>query len=377
MPGLVHEEAFFVFLRVGLWKECIEINGWFTAIDFDRVLSLAEKQSVIGIVAYGVERITAQEHHPDVSLTEKLKFTGKAMLIEQRNVAMNKFVGELFGRLQNNGINAVLLKGQGVAQCYDRPMRRSCGDVDLLLDEDGFEKAKRLLLPIASDAGREFEYERHQALVIGPWSVELHGSQRCGLSSKIDAVIDEVQKTVFEEDDVRYWQNGNVKIPLPGADSDVILIFTHFLKHFYKGGLGLKQICDWFRLLWTYRESIDVQKVEARITRMGLMSEWKAFAAFAVKYLGMPVEAMPMYDDAPKWNRKAELIKAFVLLVGTFGQNRDMSYYGKYPYLVRKCISMSQRVGDLVSHSRIFPLDSLRFFPRIIFNGLRSAMRGE
>lgn len=35
------------------------------------------------------------------------------------------------------------------------------------------------------------------------------------------------------------------------------------------------------------------------------------------------------------------------------------------------------RIGDLINHARIFLLDSLRFFPRIMFNGLRSAMRGE
>jgi len=46
-------------------------------------------------------------------------------------------------------------------------------------------------------------------------------------------------------------------------------------------------------------------------------------------------------------------------------------------YVVRKAFSMFRRIGDLINHARIFPLDSLRLFPRIMFNGLRSAMRGE
>lgn len=107
------------------------------------------------------------------------------------------------------------------------------------------------------------------------------------------------------------------------------------------------------------------------------MSEWKAFAALAVNDLGMPAEAMPMYDAAAKWSRKAERIKAFVMSVGNFGHNRDMSYYGKYPYLVRKSISMFHRMVDLLNHARIFPLDSLTFFPCILKNGLWSALRGE
>ena len=107
------------------------------------------------------------------------------------------------------------------------------------------------------------------------------------------------------------------------------------------------------------------------------MSEWKAFGAFAVDYLGMPVEALPLYSSENKWTRKAARICSFILKVGNFGQNRDMSYYDKYPFLIRKVISMGWRIGDLLRHARIFPLDSLRFFPKIMFDGVRSAVKGE
>lgn len=105
--------------------------------------------------------------------------------------------------------------------------------------------------------------------------------------------------------------------------------------------------------------------------------EWKAFAAYAVDYLGMPSEAMPLYDSSSRWSRKASRIHRFILEVGNFGHNRDMSYFERYPYVIRKAISLWRRVTDLCRHALIFPLDSLRFFPAIVFNGLRSAARGE
>ena len=110
---------------------------------------------------------------------------------------------------------------------------------------------------------------------------------------------------------------------------------------------------------------------------MGLVTEWRAFAAFAVDYLGMPSEAMPMYSPNEKWNLKADKLCAFIMEVGNFGHNRDMSYFEKYPYLIRKVCSMGRRFGDVIKHVRIFPLDSLRFFPNIMYNGIRSAVRGE
>jgi hypothetical protein len=54
-----------------------------------------------------------------------------------------------------------------------------------------------------------------------------------------------------------------------------------------------------------------------------------------------------------------------------------MSYFSKYPYVVRKAVSFGRRVGAVFRHTRIFPLDSLRFLLRIVFVGLRAAARGE
>ena len=104
---------------------------------------------------------------------------------------------------------------------------------------------------------------------------------------------------------------------------------------------------------------------------------WRAFGAFAVEFLGMPADAMPLYDSGGRWSRKASRILVFIMRVGNFGHNRDLSYYRKYPYVIRKAVSFGYRVGDVCRHARIFPLDSLRFFPRITFEGLRSAARGE
>jgi hypothetical protein len=109
---------------------------------------------------------------------------------------------------------------------------------------------------------------------------------------------------------------------------------------------------------------------------MGLMSEWKAFAAFAVEYLGMPVEVMPFYSSDLKWKRKAKKIQEFVIRVGNMGYNRDNKYYNNYPFIIRKCISFGRRILDVCNHVKIFPVDSIRFLPCMIFNGMRLAAKG-
>lgn len=366
------QEAFHALLRAGLWEQDVRLESY-GEIDFPAILDLAEEQSVVGLIAAGIEHVV------DVCPEKKdvLQFIGRTVQLEQRNQAMNYFIGVLVEKMRETGIHTLLVKGQGVAQCYDRPLWRSCGDVDFFLSDENYEKAKEFLKPLASSVEDEYVREKHLGLNIDPWVVELHGSLYSGLSSRIEKELDDVCLDTFHRGNVRSWMNDKVQVFELAVENDVFYVFTHILQHFYKGGIGLRQICDWCRLLWTYRDTLDIQKLEGRIQRAVLMSEWKAFGAFAVEYLGMETTAMPMYDAAPKWKRKAKRIKDFIMMSGNFGHNRDQSYYQKYPYLVRKCISFGRRVGDLFRHARIFPLDSLRFFPSMLFNGLRSAARGE
>lgn len=337
------------------------------------MMKLAEEQSVVGLVAAGIEHVT------DVKLQKRevLPFIQRAVALETKNQAMNQFIGSTVENMREFGIHTMLLKGQGVAQCYERPLWRACGDVDFFLSDEDYEKAKAFLTPLATAVETEYKSSKHLGMTIAPWTVELHGSLRMGLTRRINSVLDDIKRDTFSGGKVRLWDNDGTQVSLLSPENDVVYVFVHLFNHFYKGGLGLRQICDWCRLLWTFRETLDVNMVGSLIEQMGLVSEWKAFGALAVDYLGMPVEAMLVYDNASKWKRKAERIKSFVMTVGNMGHNRDMSYYSRYPYLIRKIISFSQRVGDLIRHSRIFPLDSLTFFPGILLNGLRSTARGE
>ena len=112
--------------------------------------------------------------------------------------------------------------------------------MDLFLDDDNYERAKRFLQPLASRVDKEAPYSRHLAMTIEPWTMELHGYLRCGLSKRIDRELDEKRRDVFIGGKERTWMNGNTQVYLPSADSDAAYVFVHFLNHFYKGGVCLR-----------------------------------------------------------------------------------------------------------------------------------------
>lgn len=400
-------EAFFVLVRAGLFpvhgegvmvhgqdkRQSRAIESLFRDVDWNEVYQLAQEQSVQGIVLQGIERF--KNHNVDLRSATTgdacqsknlnfdipqillLQWIGEVQVIEQQNKEMNAFVADLIEKLRQNDIYALLVKGQGVAQCYEKPLWRCSGDVDLFLDDVNYEKAKRLLMPLASEVETESVGSKHLGMTINDWIVELHGSLRVGLPNKINRVLDDIKTETFNRGNVRSWMNGQTEVFLLGKENDIVYVFVHFFNHFYKEGVGLRQLCDWCRLMWTYRDEIDVKKIEDCIQEMGLVSEWKAFYNLASRYLGMPDIGVGIMARDSRYDKKADRIMEFVLKSGNMGHNRDMSHFSKYPYLIRKCVSMCRRIGDLINHARIFPLDSLRFFPRIMFNGVMSAMRGE
>ncbi len=366
-------EAFFLLVRAGLFGRTEVIEGFLPDdVDWQEVFRLAKEQSVIGLVAEGIELVRTEwpKTHgtPLVPKQWALKFASGTLRLEQRNQTMNRFVAKLISWLREKGIYAFLLKGQGVAQCYQKPLLRTCGDVDLLLSEEDYQAAINYLLPFASFSKAGNEYKKDFAVKIVGWLVELHGRLRCGFSSRIDRELDKMYDDTFSGENVRSWMNGNVQVFMLGEENDIIFVFAHLLNHFYKGGVGIRQVCDWCRMLWTFRDSLDLDVLESRLKKMKLMSEWKAFGMFAVEYLGMPKEAMPFYSEDKKWKRKAKQIRAFILKTGNLGSNRKGEVVGSL--LSRKMKSSRQRFCDLANHFTIFPLDTLRFFPSIFLNGL-------
>lgn len=363
--------AFLILLRTGLWgKE--NHHTALDGLDYKAIYRQAEEQSVLGLVAAGIDQSVGL----NVPKEERLLFVSSTLHIEQRNLSMNLFIQELIDKLRIADVYTLLVKGQGIAQCYEKPLWRSCGDIDLLFSRDYYFKAKELLLPLASSVEKENLNAMHMGMTIGQWTVELHGTMRSCCLSSMDKMIDIVQKAVFSGGNVRSWMNGNTIVFIPSPDNDVFLIFSHIIKHYFCGGIGMRQICDWCRLLWTYRSNINIELLEERLKNAGIMTEWRAFAVLAVNYLDMPVKAMPFYSSEKKWKSKANRILDYVLRVGNFGHSRDMSFHNNKSLIVRKTISFLRQTTDAIDHFKVFPLDSTKVWLKMFFGGIIAVGKG-
>ena len=359
-------QTFFALLQAGLrggGNPDMRVDG---TTDWEVVYQLATEQSVLGLILAGLEHSDVKP--PQIFL---LQWIGEVQIIEQRNKEMNGFIAELIEKLRNNDVYALLVKGQGVAQCYEKPYWRCSGDVDLLLSKNNYLKAKSALKTIASEVANEDATTKHQAMVINGFDVELHGKMPFTLSMRVEAGIDEVLDDLFCRGNIRSWDCNGTQVFLPSPDNDVILVFTHFLHHFFIEGVGLRQICDWCRLLYTYKDSLNYGLLESRIKAMGLMSEWKAFYNLASRYLGMPDYGSGLMVHDSRFDKKADRIMGVVLKSGNFGHNKDLSYRTRYSGLTYKFVAAWRRLKDFASLTPVFPMDAPKFYLTYMFGRVK------
>ena len=337
-----NQKAFLGLVQAGLWEKSVRLST-FGNVDFEEIYSLSAQQAVLGLVVAGLEKVV------DVNIPKSfvLIITRDILQIERRNLAMNEFLARLIEKLRKADIYALLIKGQGIAQCYERPLWRSCGDVDLFLNSGNYIKALEFLTPLSSHIGKVDDYKQHVPMSIDGWEVELHGTMRSSLWKGIDKQLDAVQHNVFCGGNVRSWMNGETQVFLPGVGENVVFVF----------------------------EYVNRRVLGNRLQKMGLMSEWIAFASLAVNYLGMPAEAMPFYCIGDKWSRKARRIMLAVLEQGNFGHNYDRSGLKDERVFIRKVKTLKFLTRNSIRIMTIFPKESIKSWLYLFYTRMKLTIK--
>lgn len=280
--------AFFSLLRAGLWghePDC----GWFP-LDEDEWRLLyrkAREQTVEGIVYDGVMALPVHLL-PYSSLL--MQWTVAVDAMERRNVGMNRTLVELQRWLEKNGVTAWLVKGQGVASCYDRPLHRPCGDIDLYLPNSGemnrtvdLLNAKGVLVEYQSERSvsywkNGFQVEQHIRLI------DIHNPFLQGYIKRL--IREEVENGIL-------WEVEGEKITLPSPVLMHLISSSHILKHLMVVGIGLRQLCDSAKICSQYAAIADGKQLEQAYRKLGIYRWVQVLHRVLVEDLGMPESALP------------------------------------------------------------------------------------
>ena len=253
------ERAFFSLLRQGLWGEraaCGEVDAGDGV--FEGVFRLACRQAVSGIVADGV---AVAGLRPGEGLWRQ--WVMQLLHIEMMNERVAKCGERLVGWLASEGITASVFKGASVAKWYRNPLRRSYGDIDLVVSR-GWD----LVEPLLRRKELPFCYESGDIVVSGvePFQIEFHRWREYLYNPFADARL----RRMLEAD-------------AGGVELYVACLVLHLRRHALSYGVGMKQVCDVAVMM--RRAGVDRSRLEAVLRRLGAWRFGRVLLRFVSVYL--------------------------------------------------------------------------------------------
>lgn len=360
-----HEKLFFSILRSALWKTPFEIPKGFTR--WNKIFKLIVAQSQIGLV--GEIMLNTPEIFEVISRDAQkilLKLVCSTALLHMR---LNNTLSLLLTKLRENGIEPVLLKGQGLSKYYPNPELRQSGDIDLYVGMDQYEKTYDVLKDFVTqidDKAKIWDWMHFDAK-LGESMIEVHHSADYMYSKKDDILY---RKYMLEgmTKDLRVLKFENMEVTTPNDNFNAFYIFYHLWRHFTGSGVGLRQFCDWACFLHAYSKTLDKAYLEDILKTFDLLKPWQVFGCFLVEDLGLPESEFPFYN--PKYINKVPLVRRYVLTDGNFGVNLKMPENKTSGYFLRKYESLKRHILRVIRMYLIFPKHSLKRLCSVFSSGI-------
>lgn len=350
-----HEEVFFSLLRNAMWESPVEIPEGFA--EWGSVARTAKIQSLLGMTGDAM----LSDHRIAAAMPAELKTKIKTFIMANMMThgKLNNVLVKVTGKLLDAGIPSVLLKGQGLAQYYPKPELRQCGDIDLYVGVGDYSASYDILSPFADkiDDRKSLEVGKHYDFFVGKVAVEVHRYSGRYPTAKLDAIYQEVSRQGLAANLVPMSFLG-CQVLTPSDEYNAFYIFSHLFHHFLTSGLGTRQLCDWMLFLRARGADIDMDSLRNTLNRLDMLGPWQDFGCILVKYLGMPQEQFPFYDNSRE--KRASIILRRIMEEGNFGQERNVNKKRGKIYLINKTKALLAHISRTFGLLFLFPRHSFR-----------------
>ena len=217
---------------VSPWRDAGRAAQSLSAVDWPRLLLLAEEHAVLGQLAACLNDASAPAIPPEIKQT--------LLLLERtQNFLTLHLTAELFRLLDlfdARGISALVIKGPVLAaQAYRDPSVRSYGDLDLLVRQRDVRRATELMIasgyqaavPLnAIDAGKipgQYVFSKPDSKLL----VELHNDLTLRYFPRPLPIEDLFARRTSLRLDAH-------EVPAPSVEDHLVLICVHGAKHFWE-----------------------------------------------------------------------------------------------------------------------------------------------
>ena len=338
------EELFFELIQVGLGRR-ERLSREPSMQEWSDLYVVSKKQAVVGVAFLALEKLNEEGLKPSSAIL--YEWIGQSELIKQQNIFLNKKCIELMRMFADASFESCILKGQGNALMYPEPLLRSSGDIDIWVDgkRDVIVKFCR-----AKADGCEIVHHHIQFPICDNVKVEVHFIPSYSIVPRYERRM----QAYFEpfrciEIEGRDLLPKDSKIYIPPKEMNLVFQMSHIARHFFYGGVGLRQLIDYYYLLksdglWDKDEVIGI------LRNLGLYK-------FAGAVMWVLKEAFAAEDDlliVPYDEKRGELLMSEIMKGGNFGQ-----YDQRLSRRLRKRSTTLSIITKNIRMMRLFPEEAI------------------
>lgn len=302
-------------LKMSLISEGSEDEA--VSYDYESLLAMARKHSVLSLM---YDKVVSSKGLPEHIKKDIEAVSVRTVRQSYRLAFLSKALVDLFNE---NGIDALVLKGCCIAAYYPVPELRKSGDVDLLINPDDLKLACKLL----ETNGFVVNEEQHANHHIGFQSpdqieVELHTMltepfDNVGINKYLEKMVGKITELRVEKDVM------GISVPTLKEGYFVYQLLLHMLQHFLRSGFGLKLLSDWV-VFWNHQISEETKSdYISLVSESGLKGFSDMVTAVCIYTLGLRKEQVSFMfkgENIPT-EEKAEQFIYEILEAGEFGKS--------------------------------------------------------
>ena len=239
------QRDFLKIISAALINQPPDFQGYQLAEEWKYLHKISSDQKLSPMVYDQLYRLPTFQKAP-VSLRQK--WMEEAIAAAGKQVIQTETFARICEELTKQGIRYVVLKGISCRVWYDQPELRPSGDEDILIDLENLQLCHEVL--------REFNFINEKALDVpdiqeeqeitylaqdGSLYLEVHlnaigqeNAMQKQLNEQFTNLLDKTEKITFEGHDFFVLK------PI----EQMIQLMSHFYKHFYGSGVGVRQMVD-------------------------------------------------------------------------------------------------------------------------------------
>lgn len=289
----------------------------FHDIDWEQLLDFGTKQSIVGVLFYGIKRLKADD--ATVPQPVLLKWLAAAMAIKRANGRLYANAAEVTRIFQEKfGHRGCILKGQGNALMYPDPYMRTPGDIDLWAAPNAGETTDdviRLCRRIEPDCVISYHHADVGAYKGTPIELHFHPSfvQNLFYNRRLQSYFDKERESQFNHFVTLPDNLG--KICTPTDEFNLVFQLSHVQRHFFYEGIGLRHLIDYYYLLRRGFTRKQRDEYESTVRRLNMRKFASGIMYVMREYFGLETQYILLKPN----RRIGEFIMSEVMATGNFG----------------------------------------------------------